>query len=148
MPAAHWPWRVPPGRGSSFSSWPRPWAGCGACAASCAEAGELLDGGIEAARLLGNTQALVWSLWSRSAVALAVGDMELALATAQESVDLSQDLDDGFQSAWAAVRLAAALSRPGNRNVASSCWLGSAGGEELALIPGGWRAYCLELLDA
>ena len=39
-----------------------------------ADAGELLDGGIEAARLLGNTQALVWSLWSRSAVALTVGD--------------------------------------------------------------------------
>ena len=39
-----------------------------------ADAGELLDGGIEAARLLGNTQALVWNLWSRSAVALTVGD--------------------------------------------------------------------------
>ena len=24
--------------------------------------------------------------------------------------------------------------------------LGSVGGEELTLIPGGWRAYCLELL--
>jgi DNA-binding NarL/FixJ family response regulator/tetratricopeptide (TPR) repeat protein len=110
------------------------------------EAGELLDGGIEAARLLGNTQELVWSLFSRSAVALAVGDVELALATAQESVDLSQDLDEGFHSAWAAVRLAAALLEIGQPESAVELLLSFAGGEELALIPGSWRAYCLELL--
>src|SRR3954462_13067720 len=59
-----------------------------------AEAGELLDGGIEAARLLGNTHALVWSLGSRSAAALHAGDMDLALTAAQEAVDLSGDLDE------------------------------------------------------
>ena len=111
-----------------------------------AEAGELLDGGIEAARLVGNTQALVSSLWSRSAVALTVGDVELALANAQESVDLTQDLDDAFQSAWAAVRLAGALTETGQPERAVELLLGSAGGEELSLIPGGRRAYCLELL--
>ena len=51
--------------------------------------GELLDGGTEAARLLGNTHALVWSLGSRSAAALHAGDVALALAAAQEAVDLS-----------------------------------------------------------
>ena len=111
-----------------------------------AEAGELLDGGIEAARLAGNTQALVSSLWSRSAVALTVGDVELALANAQESVDLSRDLDDAFQSAWAAVRLAGALTETGHAERAVELLLDSAGGEELSLIPGGRRAYCLELL--
>src|SRR5439155_13516113 len=39
-----------------------------------AEAGELLDGGIEAARLLGNTHALVWTLLGRSAAALQAGN--------------------------------------------------------------------------
>jgi len=111
-----------------------------------AEAAELLDGGIEATRLLDNTQALVWNLFNRSVVALAVGDVEIALATAQESVDLSQDLDAGFHSAWAAVRLAAALLETGQPESAVELLLGSAGGEELALIPGSWRAYCLELL--
>jgi DNA-binding NarL/FixJ family response regulator len=111
-----------------------------------AEAGELLDGGIEAARLLGNTQALVSSLWSRSAVALTVGDVELALANAQESVDLSQDLDDAFQSAWAAVRLAGALTETGQSERGVELLVSFAGGEELTLIPGGRRAYCLELL--
>jgi DNA-binding CsgD family transcriptional regulator/tetratricopeptide (TPR) repeat protein len=111
-----------------------------------AEAAELLDGGIEAARLLGNTQALVWNLFNRSVVALAAGDMETALSTAQESVDLSRGFDEGFHSAWAAVRLAAALLDTGEPEPAVELLLGSAGGEGLVLIPGSWRAYCLELL--
>src|SRR5439155_1963018 len=53
-----------------------------------AEATELLDGAIDAARLLGNPHALAWNLFNRSVVALAVGDLDIALATAQESVDL------------------------------------------------------------
>jgi ATP/maltotriose-dependent transcriptional regulator MalT len=106
----------------------------------------LLDGGIEAARLLGNTQALVWNLFNRSVVALAVGDVETALATAQESVDLSRDLDPGFHSAWAAVRLAGVHYETGHPQDAVDLLLGSAGGQDLVLIPGSWRAYCLELL--
>jgi ATP/maltotriose-dependent transcriptional regulator MalT len=111
-----------------------------------AEATELLDGAIEASRLLGNTHALAWNLFNRSVVALAVGDLDTALATAQESVDLSQQLDEGFVAAWAAVRLAAVLLERGQPARAVELLLGSAGGEELTLIPGGWRAYCLELL--
>jgi DNA-binding NarL/FixJ family response regulator len=111
-----------------------------------AEAAELLDGGIEAARLQRNTQALVWNLFNRSVVALAVGDLETALATAQESVDSSRELGAGFHSAWAAVRLAGVLLETGHAERAAELLVGSAGGEELTLIPGSWRAYCLELL--
>jgi ATP/maltotriose-dependent transcriptional regulator MalT len=110
------------------------------------EATELLDGAIEASRLLGNTYALAWNLFNRSVVALAVGELDLALATAQESVELSSSLDEGFVKAWAGVRLAAVLLETGQPVGAVDLLLGSAGGEELALIPGGWRAYCLELL--
>ena len=63
-----------------------------------AEAAELLDGGIEAARLLGNTHALVWNLFSRSSAAFAMGDLDLALATAQEAVDLSARSRRGLPS--------------------------------------------------
>jgi ATP/maltotriose-dependent transcriptional regulator MalT len=111
-----------------------------------AEATELLDGAIEAARLLGNTHALAWNLFNRSVVALAVGDLDIALTTAQESVDLSRSLDEGFVTAWAGVRLAAVLLETGQPVGAVDVLLRSAGGEELTLIPGGWRAYCLELL--
>jgi DNA-binding NarL/FixJ family response regulator len=110
------------------------------------EATELLDGAIEASRLLGNTYALAWNLFNRSVVALAVGELDLALATAQESVELSSSLDEGFVKAWAGVRLAAVLLETGQPVGAVDLLLGSAGGEEPALIPGGWRAYCLELL--
>ena len=111
-----------------------------------AEAGELLDGGIEAARLLGNTHALVWSLGSRSAAALHAGDVALALAAAQEAVDLSADLDEGFHSAEAAVDLARALLETGEPQRAVDLLVGSAGGEELVLIAGGPRAHYLESL--
>src|SRR3954466_4598783 len=111
-----------------------------------AEAGELLDGGIEAARLLGNTHALVWSLGSRSATALHAGDVDLALAAAQEGFDLSASLDEGFHSAEAAVDLARALLETGEPQRAVDLLVDSAGGEEFVLIAGGPRAHYLESL--
>jgi ATP/maltotriose-dependent transcriptional regulator MalT len=111
-----------------------------------AEAAELLDGAIEAARLLGSPPALAGNLFNRSAVALAVGDLDTALATAEESVELTRDLDEGFVTAWAAARLAGVLFETGQPDRAIEMLHGRAGGEELALIPGGWRASCLELL--
>jgi ATP/maltotriose-dependent transcriptional regulator MalT len=111
-----------------------------------AEATELLDGAIEAGRLLGSPPALAGNLFNRSAVALAAGDLDIALATAQESVELTRGLDEGFVTAWAAARLAGVLLETGQPGRAIELLLGRAGGEELALIPGGWRAYCLELL--
>ena len=114
--------------------------------AKLAEAIELLDSAVEASRLSGHTQALVGNLFNRSVVALAVGDLDLAVDTAQESVDLARALDQGFISAWAAVRLAGALLETGQPAQALELLLDSACGDELALIPGGWRTYCLELL--
>jgi DNA-binding CsgD family transcriptional regulator len=111
-----------------------------------AEAAALLDGAIEAGRLLGSPPALAGNLFNRSVVALAADDLELALATAEESVELTRDLDEGFVTAWAAARLAGVLSEIGQPDRAIELLLGRAGGEELTLIPGGWRAYGLELL--
>jgi ATP/maltotriose-dependent transcriptional regulator MalT len=111
-----------------------------------AEAGELLDGAIEAARLLGSPPALSGNLFNRAVVALAVGDLELALATAEEGVELTRDLDDGLVTAWAAVRLAEVLFETGRPDRAVELLLDRAGGEQLTSIPGGWRAFCLALL--
>jgi ATP/maltotriose-dependent transcriptional regulator MalT len=114
--------------------------------AKLAEAAELLDGAIEAGRLLGSPPALAGNLFNHSVVALAVGDLDIALATATEGVELTRDLDEGFVTAWAAVRLAGVLLETGQPDRAVELLLGRAGGEELTFIPGGWRAYCLELL--
>jgi DNA-binding NarL/FixJ family response regulator/tetratricopeptide (TPR) repeat protein len=111
-----------------------------------AEAAELRDAGAEAARLLDNTKALVWNLSGRSGIALAVGDVGLALAMAHEAVDLSRDLETGHQSAGAAMRLATVLLEIGQPERAAELLVGSAGGEELTLIPGSGRAHMLELL--
>ncbi len=111
-----------------------------------AESGELLDGGIEASRVLGNTHALVWSLSGRSAAALQAGDVELALIAAREAVDLSQGPNGGFHAAEAAVGLASALAEAGQPQQAVGLLLEFAGGEELTLIAGGPRAHSLELL--
>jgi DNA-binding NarL/FixJ family response regulator len=111
-----------------------------------AEAAELLDGAIEAGRLLGSPPALAGNLFNRSVVAVAVGDLDLALASAEEAVELTRHLDDGFVAAWAAVRLAGVLLETGQPDRAVELLLGRVGGEELTLIPGGWRVYCLELL--
>jgi ATP/maltotriose-dependent transcriptional regulator MalT len=111
-----------------------------------ADAAELLDGAIEAERLLGSPPALAGNSFNRSVVALAVGDLDIALATAEEGVELASSLDEGFVTAWAAVRLAAVLVEIGEPARAVDVLLGRAGGEELTLIPGSWRAYALELL--
>ena len=56
------------------------------------ESAELLDGGIEAARLSGNRQALSLALMNRSMVANTAGDIELALACGEESLALAAGL--------------------------------------------------------
>ena len=93
-----------------------------------AEAAELLDGAIEAGHLLGSSPALAGNLFNRSGVALAVGDLDIALAAAEEAVELTRDLDEGFVPAWAAVRLAAALLETGQPAQAVELLLASAGG--------------------
>jgi DNA-binding NarL/FixJ family response regulator/tetratricopeptide (TPR) repeat protein len=111
-----------------------------------AEATDLIDGAIEASRLLGSPPSLAGNLFNRSAVALAAGDLEIALGTAQEAVDLARVLNGGFVAAWAGVRLGGVLLEVGEPLGAVEVLVDSAGGDELTLIPGGWRAYCLELL--
>jgi ATP/maltotriose-dependent transcriptional regulator MalT len=110
------------------------------------EAGELLNGAIEAARLIGNQEALAWSLYNRSAVVLASGDLDTAIVTAEESVELTRDVEEDYVAAWAAVRLAETRLEIGQPADAVKLLLASAGGDELNCIPGGWRTYGLELL--
>jgi len=110
------------------------------------EAATLADGAIEAGRLIGTPPALAGNLFNRSVVAVAAGDLDVALATAEEAIELTRDLDEGFVTAWAAVRLASVLLETGQPLEAVELLLGRAGGEQLRLIPGSWRAYCLELL--
>ena len=111
-----------------------------------AESAEVLDGAVEAARLLDNVQGLAWNLLNRAMAASAAGNVELALATAEESAELARHLDGGPVPAYSAVALAGPLLETGRAGRAADLLLKSAGGEELRLIPGTWRAWSLELL--
>jgi DNA-binding NarL/FixJ family response regulator len=82
---------------------------------------------------------------NRSFAALAAGDVEIALATAEECVELTRGLDQSLACA-AGVALAAALLETGDPGRAAASLTLSSGGDELPLIPGVWRAKFLELL--
>jgi ATP/maltotriose-dependent transcriptional regulator MalT len=110
-----------------------------------ADAAELLDNAVEGARLSGNVQALAGNLGNRSLAALAAGDVGMALATAEECVELTSGLDQSLICA-AGVALAAALLETGDPGRAADSLTSSSGGDELPLIPGVWRAKWLELL--
>jgi ATP/maltotriose-dependent transcriptional regulator MalT len=111
-----------------------------------AESADVLDGGVEAARVADIVQAKAWSLFNRSMSALFAGEVELALDLAEESMDFTRQLDQSFVTGWAGVALAAALSRSGQPARTVEVLLAAAGGEELPVIPGGWRAFAQELL--
>ncbi len=111
-----------------------------------AESADVFDGAIEGARLIGNVQGLVWNLFNRSLAAFAAGDLDAAFATAEESFELAKELDEGPISAHAAIALAAALLELGDPDRCTELILTKAGGAELPLIGGGWRARYCELL--
>ena len=110
-----------------------------------AEAAELLDNAVEGSRLSGNVQALAGNLGNRAFAALAAGDVGIALATAEECVELTRGLDQSLVCA-AGVALAAALLEAGDPGRAAESLIASSGGDKLPLIPGVWRAKWLELL--
>ena len=111
-----------------------------------AEAARIFDDAVEAARMRDNFQGLAWHLFNRSFVACFAGDAELALATARESTEIATRLDDSLVTAHAAWALAMALLETGEAQQAADLLIASTGGAELRLVPGGWRAYALELL--
>jgi ATP/maltotriose-dependent transcriptional regulator MalT len=112
------------------------------------EAAELLDAAIEGARLSGNTQALAWVLFCRSFVAVPAGDAEIAVAAAQESLDLTQNVGESVIAARAALMLAVALLQTRQPARAAEVLASSAGGEQVTLVPDVWRAYGLQLMTS
>jgi hypothetical protein len=74
----------------------------------------MLDAAVEDARLLGNAHSLVGLLLNRSLTALAAGDLDVAISTAKESVELTRGMDAGLFPAATALALAASLLEAGD----------------------------------
>lgn len=116
------------------------------CTGRPAESADVFDGAIEAARLIGNLHALAWHLFNRTFAAVAQGDLDVALATAQESAELAVDLVPGPVRGHAYVALAYALLERGEPARCAELLVEHVGGEELRMIGGGWRAHYLMFL--
>lgn len=111
-----------------------------------ADAVEVVDAGIDAARLTGAAQPLGWALYARSRLALALGDVELALSTAQEAVDVTDDGTPSHHHSHAAFALAEAWLELGKPERAIGLLEASTGGAELPLAAASFRALFLEAL--
>jgi ATP/maltotriose-dependent transcriptional regulator MalT len=110
------------------------------------EAEELFEGAVEAARLSDNAQSLAWNLFNRSLAALAAGNLDVALATAEESFALGSDMEPGIMATATAAVLGCALLEAGQGDRSVEVMLTRAGVEQLRMIGGGWRARFLEAL--
>ena len=110
---------------------------------------EMLDAAVEEARLLGNAHSLVGLLLNRSLTATAAGELDVAVRTAKESVELTRGLDNGLFPAATALALAASLLETGDPELeqAVELLLERCDGPGLPLMPGAsFRAKWLELL--
>ena len=75
-----------------------------------------------------------------------LGDVDTAVAAAEESVHLTREFEESFISMYTGVLLAIARMETGNPEAAARLFVASGGGEAMPLVPGGWRAKYLELL--
>jgi DNA-binding CsgD family transcriptional regulator len=110
------------------------------------EAAEPLVGAVEAARLTGNAQTLAWNLYTQSKIAIAAGDLALAVSAAQEAVDITDDGTPSHHFCHAALALAEAHLELGKPERAVELLERSAGGPEMPLVALSFRALFLETL--
>ena len=94
---------------------------------------DVLNGGVEAARLMDDVQGLCWTLFNLSDAASAAGRLELALETAEESWKLAESLDPGPLRAHAGSALALALFNTGRAERAAELLAEAGGSAELPI---------------
>ena len=111
-----------------------------------AEAIEVLEGAVEAARLTDDVQGLCWMLFNLSDAASAAGQLEMARSTAEESWQLAQSLAPGPLQAHAGSTLALARFKEGRPSAAAELLMRAGAGEKLRMIGGPWRGRYLEIL--
>ncbi len=111
-----------------------------------AEATEVNDGMVDGARLSGSATGLGIGLLQRAFTLVSEGDTDGALAAAREAEALAHASAPGVAVAWVGGALGAALLESGEPERAAETIVRAGGGDELPLIPGGFRANFLEIL--
>jgi DNA-binding CsgD family transcriptional regulator len=100
---------------------------------------EALDVGeraVEAARLSGSPQSVAWALLNYAYAVLMTGDVETALAAAEESSALGAAYDDSLVRTWSACALGSVTGEAGDPARSIDILVSGTGGPELPLIPG------------
>lgn len=110
------------------------------------EAAEVFDGTVDAARLAGNAQILVWAQFDRAWTATFAGDLELAVRTGEEALDLARGLDDSVTTPLVAGFLGAALLEAGEPARCLDLLIPAGGGPDLPLVPGVWMVVFHEVV--
>jgi DNA-binding CsgD family transcriptional regulator/tetratricopeptide (TPR) repeat protein len=110
------------------------------------EAVGVLDGAVEAARLVDDAHNLSWALFNLADAASAAGDLELALSAAEESWELAKPFEPGPIRAHAGSAFAMALLHEGHAAQAADIFMKAAGGPELRTFGGAVRNRYLEAL--
>jgi DNA-binding CsgD family transcriptional regulator/tetratricopeptide (TPR) repeat protein len=111
-----------------------------------AEAADLLDNAVEAARLSDNAVGLAWSLLNRSFAASAAGDVEAALVAGEEATRLTAGMLSSPVASWAAAVHGIALLDSGDPEAAAKLMTDLCGTDEMRNIPGPWRVNWLEVM--
>jgi ATP/maltotriose-dependent transcriptional regulator MalT len=112
------------------------------------DAAELEEIAIEVARLSGHAQGLAWNLGARVLTQAAMGNFDEALAAAEEAVSAAGVGTEGptFPAMWMQVVYGCALLDAGEAVRAHDTMLGGGGGDELRLMPAGFRPLVFEQL--
>jgi DNA-binding CsgD family transcriptional regulator/tetratricopeptide (TPR) repeat protein len=112
------------------------------------EAAEIQEFAIEVARVSGLAQARAWNLGSRALTQTAMGDAEAALAAAEEAVEAAGISTEGptFPAMWINVVYGGTLLEAGDAAGAADAIREGGGGEELPLMPAGFRPLVFEQL--
>jgi len=110
------------------------------------EAAELLEGAVEASRLVQHPFAMAWSLLNQSFAYTMAGEADDALRTGKEAWTALQGLDGSVVVVWAGAAYAVALLEKGELARAAEMLVEATGGGELPQVVGAWRANWLEVL--
>jgi DNA-binding NarL/FixJ family response regulator len=106
----------------------------------------VLDAAIEIERLNGNPHALAFNLVNRVLTCVYLGDVEGALASGREVLDVASELDRSVINAWIGGIFGEALLASGDAERAVLSIVDGGGGEDLPRLPATSRAFALDVL--
>ena len=112
------------------------------------EAAELEEFALEVARVSGLAPALVWNLGAQVLTQTALGDTEAALAAAEEAIQAARVGSQAptFPAMWMRVVYGGALLEAGDAARAADAIREGGGGDDLPLMPAGFRPLVFEQL--